>query len=234
MHTSMLALNRSATVAEVALGGGRHAHERRHAGEVRDVAGFDVRAVHHRRRVRQRAALEQQLDGGHAVLEAALVELFALLARVHVQRHGVLRGVQRECFEPIARARAHRVRRHADRHVGGVLHELAHSVDVREERVVRRKREPALNLGQRLVHAAARIAGLEEHEANAHVGRRARERERHLGLRVRAAVDVVVQIVELAHSGEACAQHVRVTPRREHLDVVGADARRIGVHGVSP
>ena len=109
-------------VAEVRLRRRADADRALGGGEQRDLARVAVRAVHDRRERPERAGPREQLDGAQAVLLERLGDLPRLLVGVHVERQAERAGARRDRLEPRQGARAHRVRRRADRHerpVGG-------------------------------------------------------------------------------------------------------------------
>ena len=75
------------------------------------------------------------------MLGDALLDLTRLLVRVHVQRQVVLGRVRAEFLEPVARAGAHGVRRHADADAGAA--QLLESAQVLGDRRLAEARDPA-------------------------------------------------------------------------------------------
>ena len=83
--------------------------------------------------------------------------------------------------------------------------------------------------------AAMRVEDRQQGERDAGLGRGRRDRRRHLGgLGVGAPVGVVVQVVELADTGEARLQHLHEGQRGDRLEIVGCEPLDEAVHRVAP
>ncbi len=98
---------------------------------------------------------------------------------------------------------------------------------------LRKRRCPAI--GARAAEAAMGVERRQQREADA--GRRAGggDARGHLAeIGIGRAVDVVVQIVELADRGEAGLQHLHVGEGGDRLDVVGREPREEAVHHLAP
>jgi hypothetical protein len=96
--------------------------------------------------------------------------------------------------------------------------------------------EPALAVGgRRAAEAALLIQHRQHREADAGTRRRGGDDTRQQGaVGVRPAIDVVVQVVELAHRRVAGLEHLDEEVRRNRLEVVGRDRIGHAVHPVAP
>src|SRR5262249_20015258 len=183
-------------VAEVRLR--RRARADASAGIAEEIELMPVRmrAVNDGRARAEAAALGEQLDRAEPVLGQAFLDLARLLVRMHVQRQRVLRRICAELLEPVAWARAHRMRRHAD--AGARRSQLFESAEVLRDGRLPEAFDPA-----------ARIGGVEEHDLDAGVARGVDRR-----MRLHEA-----EVVELADGGVAGGTQLAVDARveRTHL-----------------
>ena len=88
---------------------------------------------------------------------------------------------------------------------------------------------------RRAAEAAVHIESGQQRQADAGLLRRRGDARRHLAeVGIRPAVDVVMQVVELADGGEAGLEHLHVGERRDRLDVVRRELAEEAVHHLAP
>ena len=171
----------------------------------------------------------EQLGRGGAVRRHAGVVLLGLLGDVHVQRPAGRRLDDDRHL--LGRHRADGVDRGADHGVvvsaqlrgsGGPA--LRIDVGVAQLRGFDRRPEPA-----------AEVAGVEQRDPDAGLGRRLDQGVAHrVRVVVRRPVRLVVQVVELADAGDPGRRHLAVGRPRQREVAVGVEPLRHGVHLLAP
>ena len=83
--------------------------------------------------------------------------------------------------------------------------------------------------------AAMRVEDGKQGQADAGFARGGRDARRHLGkIRIRFAITIMVQIMELADPGEAGLEHFDIKLRGHRLDIFWLHAVREAVHHLAP
>ena len=230
---------RADPVGQVRLGGRAEAGERPAAADQLDVPAGQVGGVDHRGARAEQTGRGQHAGRGVAVGGQAGLVLGGLLGQVRVHRRPVRLGPGQHRRQLIRRHRADRVDRGAEPGARAELavlpgaqrgHPLGPAVPVAVA-------EPQLRPGQRHrraagVQPAGQVAGVQQGDPYPGLAGGLQQRLAHLvRVGVPAAAGAVVQVVELAHAGDAGQRHlgvdragqgqvgVRVQPRggRVHL-----------------
>jgi hypothetical protein len=152
----------------------------------------------------QHAAVRAKLHGSLAGLGHALIDLARLLGHVHVERQASLVCVLRKDGQPRRRNGAHRVGRKANGHVALACVPLPQRVHVCQYGVGRRIAEATLAFFGLAILSGARVGAAKERNAKACVARGLYHHVAHeRAVRVRRAVCLVMDVVELAHGPNA-------------------------------
>ncbi len=209
-------------VTEVGLGGRAGSDDRAAARQACDIAVTDVDGVHDRRSRAQESVRVEQLERRAAVLGLALLELERLLLCVHMPDQIVRLRVLGDACQPGGGNRADRVRRDSDTHPVLARGPGAQVIDPLQERVDVGVAEAPLT-GRRLhvrpvTPAVAVVGGWQQHDLDARLLRGMRNRDRHrVGLRVRPAIGLVMDVVELADGAVTRPHHLRVDGERDRV-----------------
>ncbi len=182
-------------------------------------------------------AVGEQPGRSHGMPVETRVVLRYLLGEVHVQRPPAASSPVGDRADLVVRHRPYRVHGRTDHHVVGPRHLLGSDQLVDPRRPAARVAVAVAHLHalRLLAEAAGEVAGVEQGDPDAGVARGTHQGEAHLvGLVVRRAVGLVVQVVELAHGGDAGREHLAV--RRPGQGVVGVGVEPAGdlVHPVAP
>ncbi len=189
---------RTNAVSKISLRGGAEAGSGSCLGEYLDVSFRYMGRVYHGGAWREHVGAGKQLRGGATVRRCTLFVLGALFGQVHVQRQ--LCSSTRHRIELIQRNGPNAV----DRRTNSRRRVRLQGCQPSGPRFSAAVAEPFLNALQRLADATAEVARIEQRQSYACAVRGFPQRLAH-GIRivVRAAAGSVVQVVELAHGGEA-------------------------------
>ena len=121
------------------------------------------------------------------------------------------------------------------RAAGQRLDDRARALDQLEEALEVGEKAPLAGGGRRAAEAAAGIERRQQREPDAGRGARRGDPARHLAeVGVGPAVDVVMQVVELADRGEADLEHLHVGEGGDRLDVIGRKPGEEAIHHLAP
>jgi len=215
-------LGREAPVAQVRLGGGAQANNRPAPREPIEFGLGDVRGVDQAPACIDREAFEQPLHRPLAGPGQAVVDLALLLGDVDVHGHvGRYTGQRRVDLRRSDRAQ--RVQGDARIGAGALFRRGRERVVERQERVD--ALDEAFLPGGRRLATEAGVAIQHRQQADADAGR-LRRGEHALAQFTRAgvglAVGLAVDVMELAHTGVAAAQHLDLRVARHGLELVRA------------
>ena len=154
------------------------------------------------------------------MLGLALLELAPLLAGMDVADHAARLRIRCDLLEPPARDRAHAVGGDPDLDPGHARCPGPQRLHAPQERGNVRVAKAPLTRRRRQIRAvrpaAAVVGGRQEHDRQPGLDRGLGDRERHrVGLGVRGAVRLVVDVMKLAHDAVARAAHLRIGLERD-------------------
>ncbi len=130
---------------------------------------------------------------------------------------------------------AQTVRRHTDARPGERLHGAATGLQQAREAVRGGDEALLARAGGGAAEAGVRVEDRQQREADAGgAGGRGDTRSELAALGERLAVAVVVQIVELAHVGEARLEHLREAQGADRLEFIGPETLDEAVHELTP
>ena len=185
------------------------------------------------KRASSRPSSCEELDRAAPVLGEAGLDLAWLLGDVHVHRAGPGAG---HGLEPRARDRAHAVRRgaHRDQRDRRARAARAPRLAARKWSGGNRKSGRWRRLGRR-VEARPRVPDAEQVDAQPHLAGSGDDPEGQLErVRVRLATGRVVEVVELAHGGDARARHLQEAVARGDGEAVRVERLGHPVHRLPP